>query len=142
MYKRQLQCVGFHAEELKNKDFIEQFPISSQIDEFEEESEKILAIGVALKQYSEDGGVVVYTEDQDTVVEDAEGRILTVVNDPLLIEEQNNLTQISLDSETQVIFKPCQDKSEYNRSIKLLDTSGMVSLEEATRKSVNTVFAQ
>ena len=138
----ELQCIGFHAEELKNKDFIEQFPISSQIDEFEEESEKILAIGVALKQYSEDGGVVVYTEDQDTVIEDAEGRILTVVNDPLLIEEQNNTTQISLDSETQVIFKPCQDKSEYNRSIKLLDTSGMVSLEEATRKSVNTVFAQ
>jgi penicillin-binding protein 1A len=61
---------------------------------------------------------------------------------PLLIENQNNLIQIDLESESQIIYKPCQDKSEYNRSIKLLDTSGMVSLEEATRKSVNTVFAQ
>ena len=34
------------------------------------------------------------------------------------------------------------DKSEYNRSVKLLDTSGMISLEEATRRSINTVFAQ
>lgn len=119
----ELQCVGFHAEKLKNKDFIEQFPISSQIEEFEEESEKILAIGVALQQYSEDGEAIIYTEDQ-------------------AIEEQRNITQINLDSETQIIFKPCQDKSEYNRSIKLLDTSGMVSLEEATRKSVNTVYAQ
>ena len=138
----ELQCVGFHAEELKNKDFIKQFPISSQIEEFEEESEKILTIGVALKQYSEDGGAIIYTENQDTSTEDEEGRVLTIINDPLLIEEQRNITQIDLDSETQIIFKPCQDKSEYNRSIKLLDTSGMVSLEEATRKSVNTVYAQ
>ena len=74
--------------------------------------------------------------------EDDEGRTLFLVRDPVLIEEQNNLIQINLESETQFIFKPCLDKSEYNRSIKLLDTSGMVSLEEATRKSVNTVFAQ
>ena len=74
--------------------------------------------------------------------EDDEGRTLIQVSDPVLIEEQNNLIQINLESETQFIFKPCLDKSEYNRSIKLLDTSGMVSLEEATRKSVNTVFAQ
>ena len=46
------------------------------------------------------------------------------------------------EKENQYIYKPCQDKSEYNRSIKLLDTSGMVSLEEATRRSINTVFAQ
>ncbi|MDB2326474.1 transglycosylase domain-containing protein [Candidatus Actinomarina sp.] len=122
----ELQCIGFHPEELKNKDFIEQFPIASNLDEIEEESKKILAIGIALKQYSEDGNPIIYTEDID----------------PFLFEEQNNLIQIDLESETQIIYKPCQDKSEYNRSIKLLDTSGMVSLEEATRKSVNTVFAQ
>ena len=138
----ELQCVGYHAEELKNKDFIDQFPISPQIDELEEESEKILAIGIALNQYSEDGGAVIYTEEIDISPEDKEGRALKVINDPLLIEEQDNLIQIDLDSETQFIFKPCQDKSEYNRSIKLLDTSGMVSLEEATRKSINTVYAQ
>jgi membrane peptidoglycan carboxypeptidase len=138
----ELQCVGFHPEDLKNKDFIDQFPISSQIDELEEESEKILAIGIALKQYSEDGSAVLYTENQNISTKDQDGENLVIINDPLLIEEQDNLIQIDLDSETQFIFKPCQDKSEYNRSIKLLDTSGMVSLEEATRKSINTVFAQ
>jgi membrane peptidoglycan carboxypeptidase len=138
----ELQCIGFHPEELKNKDFIEQFPISSNLDEIEEESEKILAIGVALKQYSENGNQIIYTEDIEFTAEDENGESLIVITDPLLIEEQNNLIQIDLDSETQIIYKPCQDKSEYNRSIKLLDTSGMVSLEEATRKSVNTVFAQ
>ena len=138
----ELQCVGFHAEELKNKDFIDQFPISSEIDELEEEVDKLLAIGIALGQYSEDGGIVIYTENENVTTEDDEGRRLLVVRDPVLIEEQDNLIQINLESETQFIFKPCLDKSEYNRSIKLLDTSGMVSLEEATRKSVNTVFAQ
>ena len=138
----ELQCVGFHAEELKNKDFIDQFPISSEIDELEEEVDKLLAIGIALGQYSEDGGIVIYTENENVTTEDDEGRTLLVVRDPVLIEEQDNLIQINLESETQFIFKPCSDKSEYNRSIKLLDTSGMVSLEEATRKSVNTVFAQ
>ena len=138
----ELQCVGFHAEEIKNKDFIDQFPISSEIDELEEEVDKLLAIGIALGQYSEDGGIVIYTEDENVTTEDDEGRTLFLVRDPVLIEEQNNLIQINLESETQFIFKPCIDKSEYNRSIKLLDTSGMVSLEEATRKSVNTVFAQ
>ncbi|MAW26437.1 MAG: hypothetical protein CL498_00435 [Actinobacteria bacterium] len=138
----ELQCVGFHAEEIKNKDFIDQFPISSEINELEEEADKLLAIGIALGQYSEDGGIVIYTEDENVTTEDDEGRTLLLVRDPVLIEEQNNLIQINLESETQFIFKPCLDKSEYNRSIKLLDTSGMVSLEEATRKSVNTVFAQ
>ena len=138
----ELQCIGFHPEELKNKDFIDQFPIASNLDEIEEESEKILAIGVALKQYSENGNQIIYTEDIEFTAEDENGESLIVITDPLLIEEQNNLIQIDLESETQIIYKPCQDKSEYNRSIKLLDTSGMVSLEEATRKSVNTVFAQ
>ena len=127
---------------MKNKDFIDQFPISSEIDELEEEVDKLLAIGIALGQYSEDGGIVIYTENENVTTEDDEGRTLLVVRDPVLIEEQDNLIQINLESETQFIFKPCSDKSEYNRSIKLLDTSGMVSLEEATRKSVNTVFAQ
>ena len=138
----ELQCIGFHAEELKNKDFIEQFPIASNLDEIDEESEKILAIGVALKQYSENGNPIIYTEDLGFEATDENGENLVIINDPLLIEEQNNLIQIDLDSESQYIYKPCQDKSEYNRSVKLLDTSGMVSLEEATRKSVNTVFAQ
>ena len=138
----ELQCIGFHPEELQNKDFIEQFPIASNLDEIEEESEKILAIGVALKQYSENGNPIIYTEDIEFTAEDENGESLVVITDQLLIEEQNNLIQIDLESETQIIYKPCQDKSEYNRSIKLLDTSGMVSLEEATRKSVNTVFAQ
>jgi penicillin-binding protein 1A len=138
----ELQCIGFHREELKNKDFIEQFPLSSDLEEIEGESEKILAIGIALNQYSENGNPIIYTEDEDFTAEDEDGESLIIINDPLLIEEQNNLIQIDLESENQYIYKPCQDKSEYNRSIKLLDTSGMVSLEEATRKSVNTVFAQ
>ena len=138
----ELQCIGFHAEELKNKDFIEQFPIASNLDEIEEESEKILAIGIALKQYSENGNPIIYTEDLEFSAEDENGESLVVINDLLLIEEQNELIQINLESESQYIYKPCQDKSEYNRSIRLLDTTGMVSLEEATRKSVNTVFAQ
>ena len=46
----ELQCLGFHIEEIKNKDFIEQFPLAEGLDELEEEEEKILAIGVALNQ--------------------------------------------------------------------------------------------
>ena len=65
-----------------------------------------------------------------------------VITQPEDIANQENLTQINIEGETQYIFKPCIDKSEYNRSIKLLDTSGMISLEEATRRSINTVFAQ
>ena len=122
----ELQCLGYHVEELKNKDFIEQFPIVENIEELEEEKEKILAIGVALKQFTEDGKEIIYD----------------ATNEKEEFEEQENLIQIDIDSETQYIFKPCQDKSEYNRTIKLLDTSGMVSLEEATRRSINTVFAQ
>ena len=76
-----------------------------------------------------------FTEDGEEIIYDA-------INEPEEFEEQENLIQIDIDSETQYIFKPCVDKSEYNRSIKLLDTSGMVSLEEATRRSINTVFAQ
>ncbi len=120
----ELQCVGFHGEELKNKDFIEQFPLIENIDEYKEELEKLTEIGKALSQFNEDGDLIIYEASTEE------------------FETQENLTQINLNSETQLIFKPCVDKTEYNRSVKLLDTSGMVSLEEATRRSINTVFAQ
>ena len=123
----ELECIGSHIEEIKNKDFIEQFPIVDGLDDLEDENAMLLEIGKALNQYDEEGNPIIYTTNE---------------NNEELIEEQNNLTQIDLEKETQYIYKPCQDKSEYNRSIKLLDTSGMVSLEEATRKSINTVFAQ
>jgi len=134
----ELECLGYHIEEIKNKDFIEQFPLSANLDEIEEE-EKILAIGIALNQYTEEGEEIVYRELNEGEVIDEEENIITDIEK---IEEQGNLIQIDIENEKQYIFKPCQDKSEYNRSIKLLDTSGMVSLEEATRRSINTVFAQ
>ena len=134
----ELQCLGFHIEEIKNKDFIDQFPLAEGLDELEEE-EKNLAIGVALNQYTEEGEPITYREQNGDEVIDPEENIIT---DLEKIEEQGNLIQIDLENEKQYIFKPCQDKSEYNRSIRLLSTSGMISLEEATRRSINTVFAQ
>ena len=135
----ELQCVGYHIEDIKNLDFIKQFPLVSNLDEIEDEEEKLLEIGKALNQIDEEGNPIVYQEDTENV-NFPEGTI--VISDPELIEQQANTTQIDTESETQYIFKPCNDKSEYNRSIKLLDTSGMISLEEATRRSINTVFAQ
>ena len=120
----ELQCVGFHVDSIKNKDFIDQFPLLENIDEFEDEIEKLTQIGIALNQFDEDGEVINYDESSEE------------------FSLQENLIQIDIESETQFIYKPCADKSEYNRSIKLLDTSGMISLEEATRRSINTVFAQ
>jgi len=120
----ELQCVGFHVDSIKNKDFIDQFPLLENIDEFEDEIEKLTQIGIALNQFDEDGEVINYDETSEE------------------FSLQENLIQIDIESETQFIYKPCADKSEYNRSIKLLDTSGMISLEEATRRSINTVFAQ
>ena len=120
----ELQCVGFHVDSIKNKDFIDQFPLLENIDEFEDEIEKLTQIGIALNQFDEDGVVINYDESSEE------------------FSLQENLIQIDIESETQFIYKPCADKSEYNRSIKLLDTSGMISLEEATRRSINTVFAQ
>ena len=134
----ELECVGYHIEDIKNKDFIEQFPIVDGLDDLEDENEKLLAIGRALNQYDEEGNPIIYTTNEN--IDTDENQL--VINDEQLIEEQNNLIQIDLEKENQYIYKPCQDKSEYNRSIKLLDTSGMVSLEEATRRSINTVFAQ
>ena len=135
----ELQCLGYHIEEIKNKDFIEQFPLAENLEDIEEENEKILAIGIAMNQYTEDGDAIIYRELKDGETIDEEENIIT---DLEKIEEQQNLIQIDIENEKQYIFKPCQDKSEYNRTIKLLDTSGMVSLEEATRRSINTVFAQ
>ena len=135
----ELQCVGYHIEDIKNIDFIKQFPLVSNLDEIEDEEEKLIEIGKALNQIDEEGNPIVYQEDTENV-NFPEGTI--VISDPELIEQQANTTQIDTESETQYIFKPCNDKSEYNRSIKLLDTSGMISLEEATRRSINTVFAQ
>ena len=135
----ELQCVGYHIEDIKNLDFIKQFPLVSNLDEIEDEQEKLIEIAKALNQVDEEGKAIIYQENIENVnfPDDT-----VVITDPELIEEQSNTTQINIESETQYIFKPCSDKSEYNRSVKLLDTSGMISLEEATRRSVNTVFAQ
>ena len=135
----ELQCVGYHIEDIKNLDFIKQFPLVSNLDEIEDEQEKLIEIAKALNQIDEEGKAIIYQENIENVnfPDDT-----VVITDPELIEEQSNTTQINIESETQYIFKPCGDKSEYNRSVKLLDTSGMISLEEATRRSVNTVFAQ
>ena len=135
----ELQCVGYHIEDLKNKDFIEQFPLVENIEEFEEDQEKLVEIGKALGQFDENGNPILYIEDIEGL-EFEDDQI--VITQPEEIANQENLTQINIEGETQYIFKPCIDKSEYNRSVKLLDTSGMISLEEATRRSINTVFAQ
>jgi len=135
----ELQCVGYHIEDIKNLDFIKQFPIVSNIDEIADEEEKLIEIGKALNQIDEEGNPIIYQENPENV-NFPEGTI--VISDPELIQQQVNTTQIDTKSDTQYIFKPCSDKSEYNRSVKLLDTSGMISLEEATRRSINTVFAQ
>ena len=135
----ELQCVGYHIEDIKNLDFIKQFPLVSNLDELEDEEEKLIEIGKALNQIDEEGNPIIYQENTDNI-DFPEGTV--VITDPELIEQQANTTQIDIESETQYIFKPCNDKSEYNRSVKLLDTSGMISLEEATRRSINTVFAQ
>ena len=135
----ELQCVGYHIEDIKNLDFIKQFPLVSNLDEIEDEEEKLIEIGKALNQIDEEGNPIIYQENTENV-NFPEGTI--VISDTELIEQQANTTQIDTESETQYIFKPCNDKSEYNRSVRLLDTDGMISLEEATRRSINTVFAQ
>ena len=135
----ELQCFDFHIEEIKNKDFIQQFPLGLELDELDEE-EQLLKIAESLGQYDQDGNQLIYRELKAN--ESSTGEGYRIISDSTLIDSQSNLTQINIDSETQFIFKPCKDRAEYNRSIKLLDTSGMISLEEATRRSINTVFAQ
>ena len=90
-------------------------------------------------QFDENGNPILYQEDVEGLELEEDQIVITQPED---IANQENLTQINLEGETQYIFKPCIDKSEYNRSIKLLETSGMISLEEAKRRSINTVFAQ
>ena len=135
----ELQCSGYHIEEIKNSDFIEQFPLAVNLALFSDERDKLVELGKALGQIDADGNKIIYQLNTEGITF-PEGQ--TVINDLSKIENQNNLMQINLESDTQSVFKPCNDKSEYNRAIKLLDTSGMISLEEATRRSINTVFAQ
>jgi len=135
----ELQCIGYHVEEIKNSDFIEQFPLAVNLALYPDERDKLVELGKALGQLDADGNKIIYQLSTEGVFF-PEGQ--TIITDPIKIENQNNLIQINLESDTQSVFKPCNDKSEYNRAIKLLDTSGMISLEEATRRSINTVFAQ
>ena len=135
----ELQCLGYHVEDIKNKDFIDQFPLAINLDDFPEEKEKLIELGKALGQIDENGNQIIYQENIEGV-NFPEGTV--VISDIQKIENQNNLIQINIESDSQSVYKPCNDKSEYNRAVKLLDTSGMISLEEATRRSINTVFAQ
>jgi len=135
----ELQCLGYHVEDIKNKDFIDQFPLAINLDDFPEEKDKLIELGKALGQIDENGNQIIYQENI-AGVNFPEGTV--VISDIQKIENQNNLIQINIESDSQSVYKPCNDKSEYNRAVKLLDTSGMISLEEATRRSINTVFAQ
>jgi len=135
----ELQCLGYHVEDIKNKDFIDQFPLAINLDDFPEEKDKLIELGKALGQIDENGNQIIYQENI-AGVNFPEGTV--VISDIQKIENQNNLIQIDVESDSQSVYKPCNDKSEYNRAVKLLDTSGMISLEEATRRSINTVFAQ
>ena len=109
----ELQCIGTHIDEIKNKDFIEQFPLAEGLDDIEEESGKLLEIGKALNQFDEEGIPIIYSVNENINIEENQ----SVVTDELLIDEQNNLIQIDLEAEKQYIYKPCQDKSEYNLSL-------------------------
>jgi len=98
----ELECIGYHIEDIKNKDFIEQFPIVDGLDDLEDENEKLLAIGRALNQYDEEGNPIIYTTNEN--IDTDENQL--VINDEQLIEEQNNLIQIDLEKENQYIYKP------------------------------------
>ena len=135
----ELQCLGYHVEDIKNNDFIDQFPLAINLDEFPQEKDKLIELGKALGQIDENGNQIIYQANIEGV-NFPEGTV--VISDIQKIENQNNLIQINVESDSQSVYKPCNDKSEYNRAVKLLDTSGMISLEEATRRSINTVFAQ
>ena len=96
----ELQCVGYHIEDIKNLDFIKQFPLVSNLDEIEDEEEKLIEIGKALNQIDEEGNPIIYQEDTENV-NFPEGTI--VISDPELIEQQANTTQIDTGSETQYL---------------------------------------
>ena len=61
----ELQCIGTHIDEIKNKDFIEQFPLAEGLDDIEEESDKLLEIGKALNQFDEEGLGIIYSENEN-----------------------------------------------------------------------------
>ena len=173
----ELQCIDTHIEEVKTKDFIEQFPLVENIDEYETDEDKMFVIGIALGQFDEDGNTILTDEEgkkyvlsgnKQKIYLDTEGRkILTdpdgtryvlgkdelglediriyAFEEQPLVENLNLLdekVEIDPESEYQYVYKPCKTRSTYNVSIRRLDGSGMISLEEATRRSVNTVFAQ
>ena len=84
----ELQCIGTHIDEIKNKDFIEQFPLAEGLDDIEEESDKLLEIGKTLNQFDEEGLPIIYSENENIEKENQ-----TIVSDELLIDEQSNLIQ-------------------------------------------------
>ena len=89
----ELQCFDFHVEEIKNKDFIKQFPLGLNLDELETEEEKIMEIAKALGQYDSEGNLIIYREleEGEEIPEDQ-----VIIFDPELIENQLNLTQIDI----------------------------------------------
>ena len=91
----ELQCVGYHIEDIKNLDFIKQFPLVSNLDELEDEEDKLIEIGKALNQIDEEGNPIIYQENTDNI-NFPEGTV--VITDPELIEQQANTTQIDIES--------------------------------------------
>ena len=59
--------LGYHIEDIKNLDFIKQFPLVSNLEEIEEEEEKLIEIGKALNQIDEEGNPIIYQEDTENV---------------------------------------------------------------------------
>ena len=96
------ETVQLHIEDIKNLDFIKQFPLVSNLDEIEDEEEKLIEIGKALNQIDEEGNPIVYQEDTENV-NFPEGTI--VISDPELIEQQENTPQIDTESEISVAFQ-------------------------------------
>ncbi len=76
----------------------------TEIRDLEEEEEKILAIGVALNQYTEEGESITYREANGDEVIDPEDNIIT---DLEKIEEQGNLIQIDIENEKQSYLTQC-----------------------------------
>ncbi len=55
-------CFDFHIEDIKNKDFIKQFPFGLNLDELEDKEEKIIEIAKALNQIDSEGNLIIYRE--------------------------------------------------------------------------------
>ena len=91
----ELQCLGYHVEDIKNKDFIDQFPLAINLDDFPEEKEKLIELGKALGQIDENGNQIIYQENIEGV-NFPEGTV--VISDIQKIENQNNLIQINIEN--------------------------------------------